>query len=196
VGRRYFFRTEPSLVKVVRDEANAVPLHHARAEVERRIKQVWRDAGLKVEPFPGEPADLEDQPKGRLVVHHWDTATFKAGDKSAPEKVRELWEYAGQQRGYRRFRNTLFFLREQRRRLDGWRKEADLELRVAITRAYPTSSTRWARWTPPISPWPMRGFRWRTRVTPESTTPRPSCAGFGTSTRSRPPMMPPWPRPW
>ena len=171
-GRRYFFQTEPSLVKIVLDETNAVPLLDARTEVERRIKRMWRDAGLEVVHFPAEPADLEDKPKGRLVLLHWDTATFTAGSERAPDKVRELWEYAGQQRTYRRFRNTLFFLvadgdrcdtmvqrarrwlaldrllkdeqkleayrlgREQRQRLENWRNEADLELRVAITRAY------------------------------------------------------------
>ncbi len=109
-GRRYAFRTEPSLSKIVQDEAEATPLHEARREVERRIAQLWRDAGLQVRLFPSDPADLEDDTKGRLVVLHWDTASFREGQKAVPDKVRELWEYAGVQRAYRRFRNTLYFL--------------------------------------------------------------------------------------
>jgi hypothetical protein len=170
-GRRYFFRTEASLNKIVLDETQATPLHDARAEVERRIKQLWRDAGLHVEYFPSEPADLAEEVQGRLVALHWDTATFGQGDR-VPEKVSELWEYAGTQRGYRRFRNTLFFLvsdagrhedmvtrarrwlaldrllrdtrkleeyklsAEHRQRLREWREDANLNARVAITRAY------------------------------------------------------------
>jgi hypothetical protein len=171
-GNRYFFRTEPSLNKIVIDETQAVPLHEARAEVERRIKQLWRDAGLEVQLFPNEPADLPDEAKGRLVLLHWDTAGFLPGDKAAPERIRELWEYAGAQRGFRRFRNTVFFLvadadrrermlnqarrwlaldrllrdtrkldeyklgKEHRQRLEEWRKEANLQARLGITRAY------------------------------------------------------------
>lgn len=110
-GSRYFFRTEASLNKIVQDETQATPLHDARAEVERRItKQLWRDAGLHVECFPSEPGDLAEDVQGRLVILHWDTATFAQGDRNVPDKLLELWEYAGIQRGYRRFRNTLFFL--------------------------------------------------------------------------------------
>lgn len=171
-GGRYAFRTEPSLNKIVQDETEAILLHDARSEVERRIKQLWRDAGLRVVTFPSEPADLEDNTRGRLVVLHWDTAAFREGNGAAPDKVRELWEYAGVQRGYRRFRNTLFFLvadadrrqrmvsqarrylalerllrdsrrleeyrlsPEHRQRLEEWRREANLNVRVAITSAY------------------------------------------------------------
>lgn len=171
-GGRYAFRTEPSLNKIIHDETEAVLLHDARSEVERRIKQLWRDAGLKVVIFPSEPVDLEDETRGRLVVLHWDTAAFREEDGAVPDKVRELWEYAGTQRGYRRFRNTLFFLvadagrcermvdqarrylalerlaadsrrleeyrlsPENRRRLEEWRREANLNVRVAITSAY------------------------------------------------------------
>lgn len=171
-GRRYFFRTEASLNKIVLDETQAIPLHDARADVERRIRQLWRDAGLHVAYFPSEPADLVEEIQGRLVALHWDTVTFGQGDRKAPEKVTELWEYAGEQRGFRRFRNTLFFLvadtgrhgemvnrarrwlaldrllrdtrrleeyklsREHQQRLREWREDANLNARLAITRAY------------------------------------------------------------
>jgi hypothetical protein len=171
-GRRYFFRTEASLNKIVLDETQGVPLHEARAEVTRRVRQLWKDAGLEVEYFPNDPSELEDEPKGRLSIIHWDTASFRQSEKGAPDHIRELWEYAGTQRGYRRFRNAVFFLvadtdrrermiqlarrwlaldhllrdmrkldeyklsKEHRQRLDEWRKTANLDARVAITRAY------------------------------------------------------------
>lgn len=169
---RYTFRTEPSLNKIVLDEMDAIPLHDAREEVKRRIQLLWKDAGLAVERFPNEPADLADQPKGRLVILHWDTASFRAQKAATPPQVEEFWQYAGVQRDYRRFRNTLFFLvadadrtqrmvdqarrwlaldgllrdtrkldeyklgPEHRQRLREWHKDADLQVRLAITRAY------------------------------------------------------------
>ncbi|RLC95457.1 MAG: hypothetical protein DRI40_05795 [Chloroflexi bacterium] len=116
-GDRYFFRTEASLNKIVLDETQATPLHDARLEVERRIKLLWQDGGLHAKHFPSEPVDLCEELRGRLVILHWDTATFHAGD-TIPEKVVELWEYAGTQRGFRRFRNTLFFLVSDSHRCD------------------------------------------------------------------------------
>jgi hypothetical protein len=127
---------------------------------------------VKVECFPDDPSQLDDESTGRLVVMHWDTASFRPPDKSPPSIIRELWEYAGVQRSFRTRRNTVFFLvadpdrrdrmleqarrwlaldrllrdstrleayklsREHRQRLDAWRKDANLQARIAITRAY------------------------------------------------------------
>lgn len=109
-GRRYFFRTEASLNKIVLDEMGLVHTHDAREEVKRRVRQLWKDSGLEVVPFPAEPAGIPDEPKGKLIIIHWDTASFKTGDKAAPQHIRELWEYKGTQRDFRNYRNTLFFL--------------------------------------------------------------------------------------
>ena len=171
-GRRYFFRTEPSLNKIVLDETNTIPLHQARTEAERRIKQLWRNAGLTVKHFPNEPSELHDVVEGRLVLMHWDTATYRSADGGVPAPVRELWEYTGVQREFRNFRNTLFFLvadsdrqesmvrqarrwlaldgllrntdrldeyklgHDHRQRLQTWKGESEIQVRLAITRAY------------------------------------------------------------
>ena len=51
-GTHYSFRTEPSLNKIVLDESQAISLHDARTEVDRRVRQIWRSAGLQVILLP------------------------------------------------------------------------------------------------------------------------------------------------
>ena len=171
-GTRYTFRTEPSLNKIVLDETQAISQHDARTEVDRRVRQIWRTAGLEVRYFPDATEDLADAISGRLVLMHWDTADITSTRIAVPAKVNELANYKGVQQDYRRYRNTLFFLvadadrvdsmlqasrrwlaldrleqnrnrmdemklsAEHRSRLKNWHKEGELNVRVAITRAY------------------------------------------------------------
>ena len=109
-GHRYYFRTEPSLNKIVLDETSNVLKHQARVEVERRMKLLWKSSGLQVKFFPNDPSDLDDIPKGRLVIPHWDTVSIKQTERKADKFLVELFEYAGTQRTYRRYRNTIFVI--------------------------------------------------------------------------------------
>ena len=109
-GIRYTFRTEPSLNKIVLDETQVVSQHDARTELARRIRQIWRTAGLEVRYFPDATEDLSDATNGRLVLMHWDTADVTSTRNAVPSKVHELANYKGVQQDYRRYRNTLFFL--------------------------------------------------------------------------------------
>jgi len=109
-GPRYFFRTEPSINKIVQDETATVPKYTARAEVERRMRQLWKSSALKVIFFPNDPSDLDDVPEGRLVIPHWDTVSITDTDRSGLSFIMDLHQFAGTQQTYRRFRNTLFFL--------------------------------------------------------------------------------------
>ena len=82
----------------------------ARTELDRRIRQIWRTAGLEVRYFPDATEDLSDATNGRLVLMHWDTADVTSTRNAVPSKVHELANYKGVQQDYRRYRNTLFFL--------------------------------------------------------------------------------------
>ena len=117
-GIRYTFRTEPSLNKIVLDETQAVSQHDARTELDRRIRQIWRTAGLEVRYFPDATEDLADTTGGRLVLMHWDTASVTSTRNQVPPKVHELANYKGVQQDYRRYRNTLFFLVADSDRID------------------------------------------------------------------------------
>ena len=118
-GARYTFRTEPSLNKIVLDETQAVSRHDARTELDRRIRQIWRTAGLEVRYFPDATEDLDDTANGRLVLMHWDTADVTSAKNATPPKVQELANYKGVQQDFRRYRNTLFFLVADSDRTEG-----------------------------------------------------------------------------
>jgi hypothetical protein len=170
-GRRYRFKTEPSLNKIVADEMGMVGRTKAKDELDSRIRQVWRTGVFKVEHFPQEAVEVDDDaglPK--LTVLHYDAATANATEPEPPELARKIADYSGALEGYRRFRNNLLFLIADQDRVpemveaaqrylaiaritgdaermgeftDGQRKSlkkmgeaAELEVRVAITRAY------------------------------------------------------------
>ncbi len=167
---RYRFGTEVQLNKVIADEMAIVPVSHAKAKLEERIRQIWTHGALQPVYFPDEPADVpDDAGPPKLVIVHFDAATATSGQSAPPEFVRNLFEQAGATGSFRRYRNNLVFLvcdqeqrqnmieaarkylaierlndparlqdftESQQRRLRELREQAQLELRVAITRAY------------------------------------------------------------
>lgn len=170
-GHRYRFKTEPSLNKIIADEMGMVPKTKAKAELDQRIRQVWRSGPVKAEYFPQEAADIDDDAgPPKLCVIHYDAAQVSSVDPTPPDLVRKIAELAGSLEAYRRFRNNLVFLvadgervdemvdtarrylaiaritgdaermgtfvQEHRTKLKKMGEAAELDLRVAITRAY------------------------------------------------------------
>ena len=123
-GNHYSFRTEPSLNKIVLDETQSVSQHDARVEVDRRVRQIWRSAGLEVSYFPSATEDLPDTTGGRLVLMHWDTADVTSARNDVPATVHQLANYKGVQQDYRRYRNTLYFLAADSDRINGMLQSA------------------------------------------------------------------------
>lgn len=170
-GRKYRFKTEPSLNKLIADEMEIVGRIKPKGELDRRIKNVWRKGVFLPRYFPSEAAEVEDDAKEpKLVVVHYDAATAKAGDLAPPELVVKIFDHAGTQEGYRTYKNNVLFLvadvdqvdrlvdvarrhyaidritkdadrmkefvEEQRKKLKGMLEEAELQYRVAITKAF------------------------------------------------------------
>jgi len=170
-GRRYRFKPEPSLNKIVNDEMGMVGRIKAKKELDSRIRQVWKGGIFKTEYFCQEAGDVDDDAgPPKLIVLHYDAATVTAADPAPPDLARKIAGYAGSLEAYRRFRNNLVFLvadgerveemveaaqrslaiaritgdaqrmteftAEQRRKLKKMGEAAELDLRIAITRAY------------------------------------------------------------
>lgn len=170
-GHRYRFKTEPSLNKIVTDEMGMVGRTKAKAELDGRIRQVWKSGVFHVKPFPQEASDVDDDaglPK--LAILHYDAATVTAAEPAPPELACKIAGYSGALESYRRFRNNLAllvadgerleemvqtaqrylaiaritgdaermaeFTAEQRTKLKKMGEAAELDVRVAITRAY------------------------------------------------------------
>jgi len=110
-GRRYSFRPEPSLNKIIADEMGAVGRVKAKAELDRRIQLVWRSGYLKPVYFPSEPRDVDDDAdKPKLAILHYDAAASNATDPAPPDLVRRIFDRTGSLEGYRVYKNSVLFL--------------------------------------------------------------------------------------
>lgn len=170
-GHRYRFSTEPSLEKIIQEEATVVGRVAAKQELDRRIKQVWKKGALAPAWFPAEAADVPDDAREpKLAVVHYDAAKSTVGQNEPPELVAKLFATAGSAAGFRIYKNNVVFLvadtdqaarmvdvaqrylaiariagspermaeftDDNRKKLRGMLEAAELDVRVAITRAY------------------------------------------------------------
>jgi hypothetical protein len=170
-GRRYRFKTEPSLNKIVADEAALIGRVKAKEELDSRIKQVWKKGTFHPEYFPSEADDVDDDAMDpKLAVIHYDAATGGPGQERPPDLILKIFDHAGTMEGYRTYKNNLIFLvadadqvdhmvevaqrylairrivgdaermaefsKEQREKLKNMQDAAELDVRVAITKAY------------------------------------------------------------
>lgn len=170
-GRRYRFKTEPSINKIVTEEMGAVGQVKAKLELDTRIRQVWKKGYFDPVYFPSEPAKVDDDANlPRLVIMHYDAANTSATDSAPPELVMRIFSRKGTQEAFREYKNNLVFLvadrdqienmvsisqrylaiqritsdpqrmgefyEEQRAKLTNLAKSVELEVRIAITKAY------------------------------------------------------------
>jgi hypothetical protein len=171
-GQRYRFKTEPSLRKIVDDETGLVGKIKAKAELDERIKRVWKKGAFTPKYFPTEASEVEDDAQApKLVLLHYDATSARAVQAvPPPELVVKLFEHKGSLEEYRTYKNNLVFLvadaeqvprlvevaqrylavqrivadpdrmsdfnREQKEKLRKMAEAAELDLRVAITKAY------------------------------------------------------------
>lgn len=170
-GHRYRFKTEPSLNKIIEDETAHVGLSKAKAEIEHRIRQIWRKGFLQPDYYPSEPADIEDDADiPRLAIMHFDAVKTTAEGVPPPDLVKKIYEYSGAMQSFRKYQNNVLFLvadadqvenmvqvarrylaigrivgdadrmsefnKEQRDVLKKALDSTELDVRVAITKAY------------------------------------------------------------
>ena len=110
-GHRYRFKTEPSLNKIIADETAQVAATKAKAEIEARIKQIWKRGYFKPVPFPVEPADVDDDADlPKLALMQFEAVKIGAGDTEPPALVRRIYEYKGAMDSFRTYQNNVVFL--------------------------------------------------------------------------------------
>lgn len=110
-GNKYRFKTEPSINKIIEDEMQLVGQTRAKAELDNRIRSVWKKGPLSPEYFPAEAAEVDDDTKEpKLVVIHYDAASASQEKDQPPELVLKIFERTGVSEGYRTYKNNLLFL--------------------------------------------------------------------------------------
>jgi len=170
-GHRYRFKTEPSINKIIADETVQVGPSKAKAEIEGRIRLIWKKGYFKPVYFPVEAADVDDDADlPKLAIMHFDAVKVKADDPIPPDLVRKIYEYTGTLESFRSYQNNVIFLvadadqvenmvevarrylaigrivndsgrmaefnKEQQDKLRKAKDAAELDVRIAITKAY------------------------------------------------------------
>ncbi|OQA44952.1 MAG: hypothetical protein BWY52_01458 [Chloroflexi bacterium ADurb.Bin325] len=170
-GHRYRFKTEPSINKIIADETVQVGPSKGKAEIEGRIRQIWKKGYFKPVYFPVEAADVDDDADlPKLAIMHFDAVKVKADEAAPPDLVRKIYEYAGTLESFRGYQNNVVFLaadadqaenmvevarrylaigrivgdagrmaefnKEQQDKLRKAKDAAELDVRIAITKAY------------------------------------------------------------
>ncbi len=170
-GHRYRFKTEPAINKIIADETSQVGTTKAKAELEGRIRQIWKKGYFRPVYFPVEAADVDDDADlPKLAIIHFEAAKGTAADGAPPDLVRKIAQYSGTLETFRTYQNNVLFLvadadqvenmvevarrylaigritgdggrmaefnKEQQEKLKKARDAAELDVRIAITKAY------------------------------------------------------------
>lgn len=170
-GHKYRFKTEPSLNKIIEDETAHIGLSKTKAEIERRIRLIWRKGFLQPVYFPLEPSDIDDDADlPKLAIIHFDAASISSDGYTPPDLVKKIYEYSGTMQSFRKYQNNVVFLvadldqvdnmvqvtrrylaigritgdadrmnefnKEQRDELKKALDTTELDVRIAITKAY------------------------------------------------------------
>lgn len=127
------FSTEASLVKLIQDEAQRLPMGKVKERAQAILEELFKDSALKVRrTWRGDVAgDHDDQ--AYLVLLHWDELKVEDPAGAIPDKIREIWEKtpAG---GNRAYRNRLVILAPV---------ESRYESMVATVRTYLARESLW-----------------------------------------------------
>lgn len=111
-GKRYFFKEEPTLKKLIEDAASNVGTLEAKDAIRKKIREVFAGSVFN-QPvfFPSGPQDVPDD-SGRpgLVVLDFDHLAFSATDSEIPKVVEDVFRQAGEDLGFRKYQNNLVIL--------------------------------------------------------------------------------------
>lgn len=170
-GRRYKFKTEPSLEMIVQQEMGNIGRTISKNALDEKIRVIWKSGILQVIFRPEEASDVpDDSDRPKLGIIHYDSASTSADTQTVPPLVVKLFDNAGTSQSYRIYKNNVLFLvadstrigrmvdvvqrhlaldkildnpslkedlsEEQKKRLRDMRDASEIDVRIAITRAY------------------------------------------------------------
>lgn len=109
--RRYRFKTEPSLEKLIQNELTTLSPTRIKNDLDDRIRQLWRKGPLQPIPFPQEAVQVpDDSREPKVIILHYDAESVTQGNKGVPDLVRKIFDHTGTLETYRVFKNNLVFL--------------------------------------------------------------------------------------
>ena len=122
-GRRYVFRDEPTVTKLIQIATANVGLIAAKDAARRKAQELFTGPTFELIPFPSGPEGVPDRSdKPLLVLLDFDHVVFEPGGDDVPAVVQEIFERVGERREYRKYQNHLLVLAA-----DASKKEAMIE---------------------------------------------------------------------
>lgn len=130
-GRRYWFSTQPSVVRLAQDRAAQQDQDTVVEEIKTRLRDEQRSRGdfARIQSCPESSVDIPDEREARLVLLGPEYGHTRA-DFGSPALKQASGILDQRDSGPRKYRNTLVFLAPDRARL------AELEQAVRIYRAW------------------------------------------------------------
>jgi hypothetical protein len=117
-GRRYWYSTQPTVLRLADDRAAKLDPHNVIEEINRRLRDEARTRGdfTKVHPCPASGADVPDEPEARLVIL---SPEHSNGTKDPNSRARKEAAAILESRGSspRNYRNAIVFLASDGTRL-------------------------------------------------------------------------------
>lgn len=108
------FLTEANLTQMIRRQEQQVDREEARAELQDRIRSVFKGQILNLVPFAGGPEDVPDEiGDGRplLVLLGYDAEAVRTTDRlQVPQLADKIFRSAGTQGNFRQLQNNVVFL--------------------------------------------------------------------------------------
>ena len=127
-GASMRFLAEANLLQIVRREEAHVDAGEVRAELNDRIREIFRGPTFETVPFPGGPFDVPDEVgdgRPKLAVLSYDGVTVGGAVEGVPDLVRRIHSRKGSEgSALRALRNSLVFSVADEERKDDMRRKA------------------------------------------------------------------------
>ena len=121
------FLAEANLRQIVRREEGHVDAGEARAQLNDRIREIFRGKTFEAAPFPGGPFDVPDEVadgRPKLVVLAYDGVTVGSSVEDVPELIERIYTRKGSEgSALRALRNNLVFVVADDARKDEMRRK-------------------------------------------------------------------------
>jgi len=111
-GHRYRFKTEISPKKMVDEEMGQVGPTKGKAEVDSRIKRIWKCGNFNTLYFPDAPSEVDDDAP-KLIIMHYDAVTSGVGDSTPPELLMRMMRYKGTDDSCRVYQNRMYLVADK-----------------------------------------------------------------------------------
>ncbi len=106
---RCFFKSEPTINKIIQDYMAIVESSKIRARLTSKIEQLFRGPIFSIKSLPSGPSEVKDDENLKLIIIDYETTYVDSKDDKVPNIVNQIWNYS-KDNAPRVNKNTTFFM--------------------------------------------------------------------------------------